>query len=240
MHNKNSEKCINLVNKLNPDLLLLVETDHWWHQEIQTIQPKYPFSVTIPLDNTYGMLLYSKFELSNERIDYLVESHVPSIHAVVKVDHDLEIKLHCLHPAPPSPTENESSIERDAELLLVAKKVDANNIPTIVMGDLNDVAWSSTTRLFQKISGLLDPRIGRGFFNTYHASYPLLRWPLDHIFHSNHFKLAHIKREENIDSDHFPIYVELSLDLTAPHEQPEPEKEQADVQLANQKIQEAL
>lgn len=240
MHNRNSKKCLVLIKKLDPDLVLLVETDQWWYQETQAIQHKYPYRVTIPLDNTYGMLLYSKFELTENKVDYLVESHVPSIHAVVKVHNNLEIKLHCLHPAPPSPTENESSTERDAELLLVAKKVNANSIPTIVMGDLNDVAWSSTTRLFQKISGLLDPRIGRGFFNTYHASYPLLRWPLDHIFHSNHFKLAQIRREEHIDSDHFPIYVELSYDLIAPLQQPEPEREQSDVELANQKIQKAL
>ena len=115
------------------------------------------------------------------------------------------------HPRPPSPTESDGSDERDAELVIVGRAAESSDLPVIVAGDLNDVAWSRTTRLFRKLSGLLDPRIGRGMYNTFHAKLPGLRWPLDHLFHSHQFTLVGMQRLDDVGSDHFPILVELAL-----------------------------
>jgi endonuclease/exonuclease/phosphatase (EEP) superfamily protein YafD len=69
--------------------------------------------------------------------------------------------------------------------------------------------------LFQKISGLLDPRIGRGFYNTFHALQPFLRFSLDHLFHSQEFRVRRLQVLPDIGSDHFPFFVSLSYEPDA-------------------------
>ena len=204
-------------------LVLAVETSEWWKTQLDALAPRYPYCVSHAIDNTYGMVLYSKSELIEAKVEFLVQDDIPSIHTRVKLPSGDEFELHCVHPRPPFPTEDDKSTERDAELLLVGKQVKDSSHASIVAGDLNDVAWSRTTKLFQKISGLLDPRIGRGFFNTFHASYPFIRFPLDHVFHSHHFRLVSLKRLAHFGSDHFPVFIELSYEPEIKHTQDKPE-----------------
>ncbi|HKJ79970.1 MAG TPA: endonuclease/exonuclease/phosphatase family protein, partial [Prolixibacteraceae bacterium] len=104
-----------------------------------------------------------------------------------------------------------NSKRRDAEIIIVANRVSKSKYPVIVAGDFNDVAWSETTNLFRKSSGLLDPRIGRAFLNTYHAQIPFIKWPLDHVFFSPHFTLVNLDKLPAVNSDHYPISIKLSL-----------------------------
>lgn len=209
--NRKSNLLTQLVNEEKPDVLVTLESDQWWEDQLKVLEVDMPYSVKCPLDNLYGMHVYSKLPLYEQEISYLVEKDVPSIHATLKLRSGKKVRMHFLHPAPPSPTENTESAERDAELVIVARSVAESDQPVIVTGDLNDVAWSATTRLFRKVSGLLDPRVGRGMFNTFHADFPFLRWPLDHLFHSNHFTLNSIKRLPPIGSDHFALLTKLTF-----------------------------
>jgi endonuclease/exonuclease/phosphatase (EEP) superfamily protein YafD len=209
--NRNANALIELVHKHQPDILVTLESDQWWQEQLKILETDMPYSVKCPLDNLYGMHLYSRLPLHDQEISFLVEEDIPSIHVSIELRTGEKVRAHFLHPAPPSPTENTESAERDAELIIVARSVANSKQPVIITGDLNDVAWSSTTHLFRKISGLLDPRIGRGMFNTFHVKYPFLRWPLDHLFHSKHFTLCSIERLPSIGSDHFPLHTSLAF-----------------------------
>ena len=234
--NRDAERLIDLLRSVDPDIVLCVETDEWWRERLDMLQATHPHTVKAPQSNTYGMLLYSRLPFDSASIDFLVEPAVPSIQARVKMRNGQQLWLNCVHPRPPAPGESDESLERDAELLLVGKRVRGASLPVIVCGDLNDVAWSRTTRLFQKTSRLVDPRKGRGLFNTFNARIPGFRFPLDHIFHSNSLRLVSMRRLPDVGSDHFPVYAMLSYEPSAKREQHAPIAEDADDQEANRTI----
>lgn len=228
------------IEKHQPDLVLTLETDQQWQNQLSVIEQDYPYRVPVPLDNLYGMHLYSKLKLADTEVKFILSDEIPSIHTTVTLRSGQQVQLYCLHPKPPSPTEAKDSTLRDAELLIVGDQIKDLDESCIVMGDLNDVAWSRTTRLFQRISGLLDPRVGRHYVNTFHADYPLLRWSLDHVFHSTDFALVNMKRLPHIGSDHFPVYVVLQTGREFEATQDELEQTDADEQEAQQAIQEGI
>jgi len=222
MKNRNSHRLMQFIEKYDPDLILLTETNQWWEQAMMSLEMRYCFTIKKPLGNTYGMLLYSRLTLLDSEIKFLVEDDVPSIHTTLKIPSGETVDFYGLHPRPPRI--GQDAHERDAELLIVGRTIAQQKRPSIVAGDLNDVAWSHSTRLFIRRSGLGDPRIGRGFFNTFPAHLPFLRFPMDHIFHSAHIRLKRLQVLDEFGSDHYPIFAVLSLeDHTPPL--PNPEKE---------------
>ncbi|GAB2609086.1 hypothetical protein GCM10026987_03670 [Belliella aquatica] len=210
-YNREYEKTINLIKQEDPDVFFLVETDAAWAEAISCFKNDYPYQIEVPQDNTYGLLFYSKYEIFGESVHYLIDEEVPSIELDLKISDSSMIHVFGIHPTPPVPTQNPRSTDRDAEILLVGKQAKKHHGPCIVFGDLNDVGWSYTSELFLKTSGLLDLRRGRGMFNTFHAKYSLMRWPLDHIFVSKHFTLRSIERLSAVGSDHFPIGTKLCI-----------------------------
>jgi endonuclease/exonuclease/phosphatase (EEP) superfamily protein YafD len=209
MTNRKVEELAASLAATDPDLVLALETDAWWVERLAEILPDHGHRILHPLDNTYGLALFSRLELLHPKLRFLLREGVPSIRTRVRLRSGEDIVLIGLHPEPPSPTEADSSLPRDAELVMVGREIAGEAKPVIVAGDLNDVAWSRTSRLFRRLSGLIDPRIGRGFYNSFHAHHPWLRWPLDHVFYSPEFLLHGLQRLPAFGSDHFPILIDL-------------------------------
>jgi len=236
MTNRSAGGLMASIRRHRPDVVLLLEPDRWWAQRVRALQRQYPHRVEQIQSNTYGMLLYSRVPLIDPRVEFLVQSDVPSIHARIELQPGRICELHALHPHPPSPMGRDTTTARDAELLIVGKRIRGGSVPALVAGDLNDVAWSRTTTLFQRISRLLDPRKGRGLYNSFHAGIPLFRFPVDHVFHSRDFTLARLARLPAFGSDHFPILVSLRLTPARADAQEAPDRTPHAQEMARRKI----
>lgn len=242
-----------LVQDIEPDIILLAEPTQWWFEQLEDLSEAYPYAVHQPQENHYGMLIYSKLELVDPATRFLVDPAVPSVRVQVRLRSGTLVTLYGVHPRPPGlkpPSEAEGgdaggnddrqdSDGRDAELFLIATEVgDLGDVPVLVAGDFNDVVWSSTMRRFQRVGGFLDPRVGRGTFSTFDTTNVLLRFPLDHVFASQHFLLVELRRLPDIGSDHFPLLVVLDYDPNVSVSRGEPEMNPGDRRAAEQAIDE--
>ena len=219
--NRDYDRLTSVVLALQPDIAVFMETDQGWADALAPVTADYPFRMEEIHDTGYGMIMVSRVPIEDGRVRHLLNEEVPSFDCVMNHPEGDRFRLIALHPEPP--TVQDDTIGRDAEIGQVGLAMRSERLPGIVFGDLNDVAWSSTTRRFLRLSRMLDPRHGRGQYNSFDARYPPMRWPLDHIFVTPHFELVSLRRMPFIGSDHFPMFYELALtDRSAPKVEEDP------------------
>ena len=212
MYNREANALLNTVEQADPDMLLLMETDRWWIDHVAPLRERYRHHHELPIDNTYGMALYSRYPLKDFTTKFFQHDSVPSFHCRVQLPGGRWFSFHGVHPVPPILSEHpDNAGQQEEELVEVGALVKERTLPTVVAGDFNDVAWSNTSRLFQISGRLQDTRVGRGLYDSFDANSRVMRWPLDHVYVSEEFRVVSFRKLGYFGSDHFPIYVELAL-----------------------------
>jgi endonuclease/exonuclease/phosphatase (EEP) superfamily protein YafD len=208
-HNRDYARALRLLEREDPDIVLLLETDQAWADALAPFLERYPHRMERPQDNTYGLLFATRLGMTAGEIAELVEPGIPSVFAQLAAE-GREFQYIGLHPRPPQP--GRDTEERDVEIAVAARRAGEARLPTLAMGDFNDVAWSHTSHLFKRIGEYLDPRLGRGTYPTFPAAWPFIRWPLDHLFISREFAVSDMRVLEHVGSDHLPLIAGLCLD----------------------------
>jgi endonuclease/exonuclease/phosphatase (EEP) superfamily protein YafD len=240
------ENMARAIEQAGPDVLLLIELDQPWRDALADLAAQFPHRVEDIAGEGLGLALWSKLELSDTKVEHIVSDRRPSIFADVAVSDDRNMRFVGLHPTPPglkdsTGEDRRDSRVRDGELVLLARHVAEHpHRNWVVAGDFNDVAWSHTTRLFKRLSGLLDPRVGRRLLNTYHAGYPLLRYPVDHLFVAPGFRMGVLERVRLPGSDHFGVVGRLYLEALAEAEPADPQGDADDSQEAKEAVHEGI
>jgi endonuclease/exonuclease/phosphatase (EEP) superfamily protein YafD len=209
--NRGAQRLLKIIGDADADLILAVEVDEWWTESLKdALRSRYAHNICYPLSNEYGLALFSRLELIEPEVRFILDDAIPSIRTQVRLRSGALVSVYGVHPRPPAIQQD--STERDVELLRVGLEIKACQKPAIVLGDLNDVAWSPTTLNLMRAGDLLDPRRGRGFYNTYPANWPGLRYPLDYVFSTRHFNILGMRVLPDFGSDHLPLIAELTLE----------------------------
>ena len=102
---------LQIIGDADPDLILAVETDEWWCSRLsEALRTRYQYGLTYPLSNGYGMAMFSRLELLQPTIRFLVDDAIPSIKTGVRLRSGAVIDLYGLHPQPPAPLQDSPSV----------------------------------------------------------------------------------------------------------------------------------
>jgi len=236
--NDQYQNLIALVEQQQPDILLTVETNKDWEKAMEKFEKDYPFSRKIARENTYGMHFYTKLKVIDCQVFFFLTEERPALKVEMETEDHNRFIFWGLHPPPPSPSEETTAKKKDGELMVAAKLIHDCRQPSIVAGDFNNVCWSGIARLFAKVSGLTDARIGRGLYSTFPVKPAIMRYPLDLLYHSAEVTINQMGTLDSIESDHLPFYAHFSVNSSVT--EPPNEMDEALEEEANEIIQSGI
>lgn len=76
--NRQHERLIDLVKKVDPDILVFEEVNERWSEVLTgELSHRYPFMRAIPREDNFGIALFSKIDFKTLDVRYLGEANVP-------------------------------------------------------------------------------------------------------------------------------------------------------------------
>ena len=192
-----------LIERENPDLLLLMETNGAWMDALEPQLAQYPERLSMPLENKYGMAFASRVPVIKAKMITNTSANTPTLYATLRLNNGSAFEFVGLHPRPPLP--GESTRKRDQNIARAGAITPGGLADVVVMGDFNDVPWSTTTTQFRNDGDYRDPRAGRGTYPTFPASMAFIGWPLDQIMVKNAIRVQSFEILEDVGADHLPM-----------------------------------
>ena len=208
--NNDFDTSIREIRKHDPDIIAVLEYAGMWHVALDLLNETYPHQHRDPRWHGYGIAIFSKLPFEDCGAIPLTEKEIdnPSAFAKVKVD-DQVLRLMAVHVMSPI---NRNRLElRNQQFEEIASNINAESIPTILVGDMN---CSPSSRYMSELidsSNLRDSRKGFGI----HGSWPGLpapfSIPIDHVLVSDSIHVHDRFLGDRGGSDHRPVIVDVSL-----------------------------
>lgn len=199
-----------LIGDTNPDLIGLLEVDAGWAGSLEPLAAEYPFRISRPREDAFGLMLLSKYPLREvDGSPYVHDGVQTAILAELQLE-DGRATVVLAHPhSPMTPSKAEA---RNAQLAKLADIFrNGRERPGILFGDLNVTPWSPFFASLEQDSGLTSAARGHGYLPTWPTALSFLGIPIDHCLLSGIFRAERVRTGPDVGSDHWPLLVDVSL-----------------------------
>ena len=180
-----------IIKEYDCDFISFQEYTPDWHAFVRKkLLIQYKYSYTNLRIDPFGMAVYSKFPIKDVQIFHYKE--IPNLN--IKVDtkyQDLEIVSSYIAPPRISPGHNAAD-----HLDAISTFVNTLDNPAVVLGDFNQVYWSTDIKNFRDEAGLNNSR--RNIDIT-------TKVPYDHIFHTEMLECISFDEISDADLTHLGI-----------------------------------
>ncbi len=208
--NPEPEKFLTWFKNQEFDIVGLLEINKAWNERLSPIREIYPYHIEIPIEDNFGLSLYSRHPIKNSSVtQYHADSPI-SIEATITLSSDQEILVILTHPVPPIGSEM-AKIRQEQLHGMIQRIQLIQDKPLLVMGDFNMTMGEPLYFQFEKQTGLTNCRRGFGWLSSWRVG-TAFAIPIDHIFYRDGFRHQNMIIGPDIGSDHRPVLAFLCLE----------------------------
>ncbi len=187
------------IRQSAPDILMLDEYTATWQSQLDPAALGYPYSLTKPRTDNFGIALYSRWPLRQAHVALIGQDQVPSLVAIAETPLG-DVRVVATHPPPP--IRSWLARLRNQHILGLIALLRSSSLPVIVAGDFNATPWSYP---LSRLRADLELK-GGTLAGTWPAALPSqLALPIDHVFARGDLKLTQYAVGANVGSDHYPV-----------------------------------
>ncbi len=198
-----------VVEGTKPDIICLQELTLEWKPTLEKLKAEYPYQALYPTAGYDGTGILSRYPIADQQLLVIHQGSFPMLLARI-VTPVKSWTIATVHTSTPMMLERFNN--RTLEFRTIAKIASKFPSPAILCGDFNCVPWSQYFIEMEKDSGMKNS--GRG-------SLPELTWnndlwwfvriPIDHMLVSKGVAVHEHKRLAPVGSDHFPVFMRISI-----------------------------
>lgn len=193
-----------VIDKANPDVLVLLEVDASWRLYLERTEGNGEWhGLWRTRTDNFGIALLSRHPFSSIEI---LDLEPPAIAGTLALG-DQILNLLAVHPPPPyGPS---LSHQRDQQFENFTSHFEELTGACLLIGDLNASPWSTPRKRLRNATGM---REGSPGVTTWPAALPwLLRIPIDSVLMRGPIEVTRAETAERVGSDHLPVIVELAV-----------------------------